>query len=84
MIAARKEDALAQGWFKQNAGSGTQPVGMRISNGFGLFDTAGNVYEWCRDAYGPYAVPQAQPVVDPVDARWRVPGAKPVQLPVLP
>lgn len=62
----RKEDALAQGWFKQNAGSGTQPVGMRISNGFGLFDTAGNVYEWCRDAYGPYAVPQAQPVVDPV------------------
>ena len=62
----KKEDALSQGWFKQNAGQGTQPVGMRVSNGFGLFDMSGNVYEWCRDAYGLYAIPEKPPLVDPV------------------
>lgn len=36
----------------ENSGGSTVAVGSRLPNDWGLFDTAGNVREWCLDANG--------------------------------
>ncbi len=51
------------GWFRENSGDETHPVGQKHANAWGFHDMHGNVWEWCSDWWGDYS---SEAATDPV------------------
>jgi formylglycine-generating enzyme required for sulfatase activity len=59
-------------YYDGNSGSKSHFVGEKQPNGLGLYDMSGNVWEWCRDWFGPYSREQVADPVGPESGSDRV------------
>jgi formylglycine-generating enzyme len=50
---AQEPPAAHIGWYCNNAGNVSHPVGLKMANAWGLFDMAGNAAEFTSNAYTP-------------------------------
>jgi formylglycine-generating enzyme required for sulfatase activity len=58
----RYGDLESIAWYDANSQNETKNVKNKTPNGWGLYDTIGNVWEWCLDWYGDYS---QEPITDP-------------------
>jgi formylglycine-generating enzyme required for sulfatase activity len=67
-----REDFAFQAWISENSGYKTHPVAQFPPNAWGLYDMAGNVWEWVSDWWSPYtAAPWSDPT-GPETGKYRV------------
>jgi formylglycine-generating enzyme required for sulfatase activity len=61
-------------WYLKNTdGNRTWPVGQLKPNDLGLFDTSGNVWEWCQDRFrGPYPPSKTEAGLDVEDVVTKI------------
>jgi formylglycine-generating enzyme required for sulfatase activity len=61
-------------WYSGNSGGQTHDVAQKRANGFGLYDTLGNVWEWVNDWYdaGYYQNSPPQDPAGPSSGGYRV------------
>jgi formylglycine-generating enzyme required for sulfatase activity/N-acetylneuraminic acid mutarotase len=60
-------------WYDGNSGGTTHPIGTKQPNAWGLYDTHGNVAEWCSDIYdADYPKTEAVDPVGPSEGLDRV------------
>ena len=62
----------AYGWYADNAGNTTHPVGQKQPNAWGVYAMHGGVWEWVQDRHGAYPSEAATESVGPPPGNRRV------------
>ncbi|MCA9212678.1 MAG: SUMF1/EgtB/PvdO family nonheme iron enzyme [Planctomycetales bacterium] len=71
---ASSDKLVSHACYEGTSQKGTDPVGSRRANAWGLYDVLGNVAEWCQDVYSPtyYAESPKENPVGPSEGPKRV------------
>jgi formylglycine-generating enzyme required for sulfatase activity len=67
-----EKNANYYAWTARSSGGETHPVAELRTNGFGLHDMHGNVWEWVEDVYGAYPKGSVKNPTGPSSGPYRV------------